>query len=190
MTRPRQVDEALHSRGIVMYTTAWCSNCRRAKRVFASLGVPYTEVIYPMAEVRGLQLARNDKAAASGLMTEARQDRSPAACAPSGAYVKHFTLATLPASNAGMFGWEGAMCKPFAPSVDGVPKHRSSLPQHERAALTPMPQGRGLCAGEGQHQGGSTSGRAGATATWRHAARAHDPLPGWVAAGRALQRVA
>ena len=44
MTRPRQVDEVLHSRGIVMYTTAWCSNCRRAKRVFASLGVPYTEM--------------------------------------------------------------------------------------------------------------------------------------------------
>jgi hypothetical protein len=85
----------------------------------------------------GLQLAWNDKAAASGLMTQARQDRSPAACAASAAYVKHFTLATLPASNAGMFGWEGAICKPFAPSGDGVPKHRSSLPQTERAALTP-----------------------------------------------------
>src|SRR5260370_15814483 len=44
MPRPRQVDEALRSRGIVMYTTARSSNCRHAKRVFASLGVPYTEV--------------------------------------------------------------------------------------------------------------------------------------------------
>ena len=64
----------------------------------------------PLTEVRGLQLAQDDKAAASGLMTEARQDRNPAACAPSGAWVrnrgvnpsvdaKHFTLATFPASN-------------------------------------------------------------------------------------------
>jgi mycoredoxin len=27
-----------------MYTTPWCGDCRRAKRVFATLGVPYTEV--------------------------------------------------------------------------------------------------------------------------------------------------
>ncbi len=70
----------------------------------------YARVIYPLAEVRGLQLARNDKAAASGLMTEARQDRNPAACAPSGAWVRNrgvspsvdvgrFTVATFPASN-------------------------------------------------------------------------------------------
>ena len=52
-----------------------------------------------MTEVRGLQLARNDKAAASGLMTEARQDRSLVAVAPSGAYGKHFTLAPFPARN-------------------------------------------------------------------------------------------
>lgn len=29
---------------IVMYTTSWCSDCRRAKRVFAALHVPYREV--------------------------------------------------------------------------------------------------------------------------------------------------
>ncbi len=29
---------------IVMYTTTWCPDCRRAKRVFASAGVPYREV--------------------------------------------------------------------------------------------------------------------------------------------------
>ena len=62
-----------------------------------------------MTEVRGLQLAWTDKATASGLMTEARQTRSPAAGAPSGAYAKHGTLATLSASNAGLFGWEGAV---------------------------------------------------------------------------------
>ncbi len=27
-----------------MYTTSWCSDCRRAKRVFAALNVPYREV--------------------------------------------------------------------------------------------------------------------------------------------------
>jgi mycoredoxin len=27
-----------------MYTTTWCGDFRRAKRVFAGLGVPYTEV--------------------------------------------------------------------------------------------------------------------------------------------------
>lgn len=29
---------------IVMYTTTWCSDCRRAKRVFAAMNVPYTEI--------------------------------------------------------------------------------------------------------------------------------------------------
>ncbi len=29
---------------IVMYTTSWCGDCRRSKKVFAALGVPYTEV--------------------------------------------------------------------------------------------------------------------------------------------------
>jgi len=27
-----------------MYTTSWCGDCRRSKKVFAALGVPYTEV--------------------------------------------------------------------------------------------------------------------------------------------------
>src|SRR5258707_14390731 len=68
------------------------------------------KVMNPMAKARGLQLPWNDKGAASGCMTSARQDRSPAACAPSGAWVrnrglnpsvdaKHFTRATFPASN-------------------------------------------------------------------------------------------
>jgi mycoredoxin len=29
---------------IVMYTTPWCGDCWRAKRLFAALRVPYTEV--------------------------------------------------------------------------------------------------------------------------------------------------
>ncbi len=27
-----------------MYSTTWCGDCRRSKRVFAALGVPYREV--------------------------------------------------------------------------------------------------------------------------------------------------
>lgn len=30
--------------GITMYTTSWCGDCRRAKRVFAAWSVPFTEV--------------------------------------------------------------------------------------------------------------------------------------------------
>ena len=33
-----------HPSTIVMYTTAWCGDCWRAKRVFTALGVPYTEI--------------------------------------------------------------------------------------------------------------------------------------------------
>jgi mycoredoxin len=29
---------------IVMYSTTWCGDCRRAKRVFAALEVPYIEI--------------------------------------------------------------------------------------------------------------------------------------------------
>ena len=29
---------------IIMYTTPWCGDCRRAKRVFADFDVPYTEI--------------------------------------------------------------------------------------------------------------------------------------------------
>lgn len=27
-----------------MYSTTWCGDCRRAKRVFAALGVPFVEI--------------------------------------------------------------------------------------------------------------------------------------------------
>lgn len=29
---------------ILLYTTSWCGDCRRAKKVFAALGVPYAEI--------------------------------------------------------------------------------------------------------------------------------------------------
>jgi len=29
---------------IVMYSTAWCGDCRRARRAFAASGVPYAEI--------------------------------------------------------------------------------------------------------------------------------------------------
>jgi len=29
---------------IIMYTTPWCGDCRRAKRVFGDFDVPYTEI--------------------------------------------------------------------------------------------------------------------------------------------------
>lgn len=29
---------------IIMYSTTWCGDCRRAKRVFADFGVPYVEI--------------------------------------------------------------------------------------------------------------------------------------------------
>ncbi len=32
------------SDAIIMYTTSWCSDCRRSKRLFAALGVPYSEI--------------------------------------------------------------------------------------------------------------------------------------------------
>jgi mycoredoxin len=36
--------ELANARQILMYTTSWCGDCRRAKRVFGDLGIPYTEV--------------------------------------------------------------------------------------------------------------------------------------------------
>jgi mycoredoxin len=32
------------SEQIVMYSTAWCGDCRRAKRLFDALGVPFAEI--------------------------------------------------------------------------------------------------------------------------------------------------
>src|SRR5215831_14193856 len=40
----QQTSERANARQILMYTTSWCGDCRRAKRVFEALGVPYAEV--------------------------------------------------------------------------------------------------------------------------------------------------
>lgn len=50
LLRPHQQSAATSSHsshedsGIIMYTTSWCGDCRRAKRIFAAWSVPYTEV--------------------------------------------------------------------------------------------------------------------------------------------------
>jgi hypothetical protein len=99
-----------------------------------------------MSEVRGLQLARNDKAAASGLMTEARQDRSPAANAPSGAHVNHFTPATLAAENPQRLVGKVRMqtvgpSEPAGSPTGGVPKHLVSVPQPSGDGVAPALKG-------------------------------------------------
>jgi hypothetical protein len=66
-------------------------SCHRPNRVWThdtecfGWGRP---VMNPLAFARGLQLPRNDKGAASGCMTPSLQDQSPAACAPSGAWMR------------------------------------------------------------------------------------------------------
>ncbi len=47
MATPVQRDDqtgAQTNAQIVMYSTAWCGDCRRAKRMFDALGVPYAEI--------------------------------------------------------------------------------------------------------------------------------------------------
>ncbi len=49
---------------IVMYSTAWCPDCRRARRVFAQAGVAYTDVDIdedPQAEQFVRQLNRGNR---------------------------------------------------------------------------------------------------------------------------------
>lgn len=41
--QPTLADE-LSAAPILLYTTTWCPDCRRAKRVFDRVGVPFTEV--------------------------------------------------------------------------------------------------------------------------------------------------
>ena len=46
LTHATDTDSTTETRtdAIIMYTTTWCGDCRRAKRVFADFGVPYVEV--------------------------------------------------------------------------------------------------------------------------------------------------
>ena len=114
----------------------------------------------PMAKARGLQLARNDKAAASGCMTAARQSRNPAACASSEAWARNrglgarlLTLDILPRrrfppGTRRMFSSQGAVLLNRLLRRSGVPEHIGSVPQQKGDGASPMPEGRGLRAGE------------------------------------------
>jgi mycoredoxin len=42
--KDEQTGRECRGQPILIYTTSWCGDCRRAKKVFATLGVPYTEV--------------------------------------------------------------------------------------------------------------------------------------------------
>jgi mycoredoxin len=40
----KQTEQEGRGDKILMYTTSWCGDCRRAKKVFVALGVPYAEI--------------------------------------------------------------------------------------------------------------------------------------------------
>jgi hypothetical protein len=63
------------------------------------------DVNHPMGKPRGLRVARNDKAPASGRLTAARQRRSPAACASSDAGRPTCSWQRFLPGTRRMFGW-------------------------------------------------------------------------------------
>jgi hypothetical protein len=118
-------------------------------------------VMNPMATARGLQLAPNDKGAASGCRTAARQKRSPAACAASVAWMRnrgsipsvdigHFPLATHPASNPPNVQLARYPCCENRSLRRGPEclEHAGSIAPQKGGGADPMPKGRGLRAGE------------------------------------------
>jgi mycoredoxin len=50
---------------IVMYSTTWCGDCRRARKVFAALDVPYTEIDIERNEDAAETVVRLNKGARS-----------------------------------------------------------------------------------------------------------------------------
>ncbi len=42
--KDEQTGRERHDQPILMFTTSWCGDCRRAKKVFEALGIPYFEV--------------------------------------------------------------------------------------------------------------------------------------------------
>lgn len=94
-------------------------------------------VNYPMGKPRGLQLARNDKAAVSGRLTAARQNRNPAACASSDASVGYFTPAPFPAGNPPNIPLWKVRCANRLLRQSGAPKHTGSIAQRKETALPP-----------------------------------------------------
>lgn len=50
---------------IIMYSTAWCGDCHRARRVFAALGVPYRDIDIEQDEVAAALVTRLNHGARS-----------------------------------------------------------------------------------------------------------------------------
>lgn len=50
---------------IIMYTTRWCGDCRRAKRVFAARNVAYTEIDIERDEAAAERVMRINRGARS-----------------------------------------------------------------------------------------------------------------------------
>lgn len=102
----------------------------------------------PMAEARGLQLPRNDKGAAYGCMTAARQNRNPAASAPSGAWVRNRGMETrlltldilrwrrFPPATRRMFSFHGAVST-VVPGGPGCLCTQAVYHTREETALPP-----------------------------------------------------
>ena len=76
--------------GIVMYTTRWCGDCRRAKRIFAALDVPYSEV----------NIEEHEDAAAFVARVNNGQRRVPTILFPDGTKLVEPANATLEAKLA------------------------------------------------------------------------------------------
>lgn len=61
--QPGESSSGTSDQPIVMYTTTWCGDCRRAKRVFAAMNVPFSEIdIEANADAADLVTRLNDGA--------------------------------------------------------------------------------------------------------------------------------
>jgi mycoredoxin len=82
---PAQRSQRVDCGDIVMYSTTWCGDCRRAKKVFAVLDVPYHEIdIEQDSAARQLVQRMN-----------AGMNRVPTILFPGGAYLAEPPNATL-----------------------------------------------------------------------------------------------
>lgn len=92
-SRPQQQDSSTSSHTdttITMYTTTWCGDCRRAKRVFAAYSVPYIEV----------DIEEDEAAAAFVSRVNAGQRRVPTILFPDGTKLVEPSNSTLEAKLA------------------------------------------------------------------------------------------
>lgn len=76
---------------ILFYSTDWCGDCRRSKRVFAALDVPYTEI----------NIERHPEAAAEVMRLNHGARSVPTIVFPDGAVLVEPSNATLEAKLAG-----------------------------------------------------------------------------------------